>query len=193
LRAIRQLEEERRTWLGPTVILAAIVALTFFLARLPAWAAQPSSQGKVLHLDVRSLDLLLQSDPNLLLIDVRTPGELTGPLGNIPQSRKVSMQELEKSPEQFPRDKTLVLICRSGHRSLKAADLLAEHGYVVYSVDGGMQTWRKLHPQASRPADGAPQKEPPVHSHTQDTEQPSPRENSDQPPPEKFFDSNMGC
>ncbi len=103
------------------------------------------------------------------------------------------MSELEKNPEQFPRNKTLVLICRSGHRSLEAADLLAEHGYVVYSLDGGMQDWRQLHPRASQPADEAPQREPGAPDRRPDKTKPSPPENGDQHPPEKFFDSSMGC
>jgi rhodanese-related sulfurtransferase len=157
MQIIRQLKRE---FLGLTGILVAFVALAVFMEWLPAQAGQPSSQGKVLHLDARGLDLLLQFDANLLLIDVRAPDELTGPLGKIPQSRSVSMQELVKNPEQFPRDKTLVLICHNGNRSLKAADLLAEHGYVVYSVDEGMQSWRKLHPPTPAATEGAPEKEP---------------------------------
>jgi rhodanese-related sulfurtransferase len=190
---IRQLKKKSESSFCPAGVLVVALALAVFLAWLPAWAGQPSSQGKVLHLDARGLDLLLQSDPNLLLIDVRTPSELTGPLGKIPQSRNVPMQNLEKNPEQFPRDKTLVLICRSGHRSLEAADLLAEHGYVVYSVDGGMQSWRELHPQTSPPAEGGSQKKPGAPVHTPGTGKPSPRENGNQHSPEKFFDNNMGC
>jgi rhodanese-related sulfurtransferase len=147
-----QLKKKCDTFHSPTGMLVAVLVLALCLAWLSARAAQPTSQGKVLHLDAHGLDLLLQSDPNLLLIDVREPYELTGPLGKIPQARNVPMSELEKNPEQFPRNKTLVLICRSGHRALKAAELLAEHGYVVYSVDGGMQSWRKLHQQTSPPA-----------------------------------------
>ncbi len=194
MRAIRQLNKKCKTFLGPTGILAAVLALAVFWALLPARAAQPSSQGNVLHLDARGLDLLLQSDPHLLLIDVRTPGELTSPLGRIPQSRNVPSQELEKNPEQFPHDKTLVLICRTGHRSLKIAELLAEHGYVVYSVDGGMRTWRKLHPEGSMPAEGTPPKASATPGHTPDTRKPSPRENGDRHTPGKnFLDDNMGC
>ena len=168
------------------------MVLAVFLAWLPAQAGQPSSQGKVLHIDARGLDLLLQSDPNLLLIDVRTPGELTGPLGKIPQARNVPLQELEKNPEQFPHNKTLVLICRSGHRSLKAADLLAAHGYMAYSVDGGMRAWHKLHAQASPFVEGTQQKEP-GGDHTPVRQEPSPKGNGDQHHPERFFDDNMGC
>jgi len=190
---IRQLKKKCETFFCPTGVRVAVLALMLFLVWLPVRAEQPSSHGKVLHLDARGLDLLLQSDPNLLLIDVRTPDELTGPLGKIPQSRNVPMQELEKNPEQFPRDKTLVLICRSGHRTLKAADLLAEHGYVVYSVDGGMQSWRRLHPQTSPPAEGGSQKEPGAPDHRPDKAKPSMPENGDQHPPKDFFESNMGC
>jgi rhodanese-related sulfurtransferase len=174
-------------------VLVAALVLALFLACLPARAGERVSPGKVLHLDARGLDLLLQSDPNLLLIDVRTPDELTGPLGKIPQAQNVPMEVLKRNPEQFPRNKTLVLICRSGHRSLDAADLLAEHGYVVYSVDGGMQSWRSLNPQTSAPAGGGSQTEPRDSDRKPGTGKPSPPENGDHQPPDKFFDSNLGC
>ncbi len=193
MHTVRQLKRKSKTFLWLIGILIVTLPLVVFLAWSPAMAGQHSSQGKVLHLDAHGLDLLLQFDPNLLLIDVRTPDELNGPLGKIPQSRNVPMQELEKNPEQFPRDKTLVLICRTGHRTLKAAHLLAEHGYVVYSVDGGMESWRTLHPQTSPPAEGGSQNEPDSSGHKPNTGKPSPRENGEEHPPEKFFDNNMGC
>jgi len=188
-----QLKEKCDTFHSPTGMLVAVLVLALCLAWIPARAAQPSSRGKVLHLDARGLDLLLQSDPNLLLIDVREPDELTGPLGKIPQARNVPMSELEKNPKQFPHNKTLVLICRSGHRTLKAAELLAEYGYVVYSVDGGMQSWRKLHPQTSPPAQGGTEKKPGTSGHTPNRAKPSAPEKEDQHLPEKFFDNDMGC
>lgn len=176
------------------VILAALVSLALFFVGHSVHAGQSSSQGKVLFLDINGLNLLLQFDPNLLLIDVRTPEELTGPLGQIPQSRNVTMQEIEKNPEQFLRNKTLVLICRTGHRSLKAAQLLADHGYIVYTVNGGMKDWRQLHPPTPTPAIEAPLKKPPVPGTDDNIKKQSPQENENRQPPEKkFFDSNMGC
>jgi rhodanese-related sulfurtransferase len=190
---IRQLKKKSETFLFPADRRVVLLALAILLMWLPAWAGQLASQGKVLHLDARGLDLLLQTDPNLLIIDVREPDELSGPLSKILQSRNVPMRELEKNPEQFPRDKTLVLICRSGHRSLVAANLLAEHGYVVYTVDGGMQSWRKLHSQTSPPEKGGFPNAPNAPVHTPGTGKPTPREKGDQHSPEEFFDSNMGC
>jgi rhodanese-related sulfurtransferase len=194
MRNIRQIV--RKWWGCPVhaVILAALVYLALFFVGHSVHSGQSTSQGKVLFVDVNGLNLLLQSDPNLLLIDVRSPEELTGPLGKIPQSRNVTMREIEKNPEQFPRNKTLVLICSTGPRSSTAADMLADHGYVVYVVRGGMQAWRKLHPQASEPAKEAP---PPNNTSPvpkDGSEKPLPRENENQTPPEKsIFENNMGC
>ena len=186
-----------RKWWGCSVhavILAAFVSLALFFVGHWVHAGQSTSQGKVLFVDINGLNLLMQSDPNLLLIDVRTPEELTGPLGQIPQSRNVTLQEIEKNPEQFPRNKTLVLICRTGHRSLKAANLLADHGYIVYTVNGGMKDWQKLHPSTPTPAIEAPSEKPPVPGTDENIKKPSPQENENRQPPEKnFFDSNMGC
>jgi rhodanese-related sulfurtransferase len=176
------------------VILAVFVSLALFFIGHSVHAGQPSPQGNVLFIDVNGLKLMLQSDPNLLLIDVRTPEELSGPLSRIPQSRSVTMQEIENNPEQFPRNKTLVLICRTGHRSLKAARILADHGYVVYTVNGGMKDWRQLYPSEPAPAIEAPSKKPPVPGTDDNIKKQSPPENENQQPPEKkFFDNNMGC
>jgi rhodanese-related sulfurtransferase len=187
----RQFNKESETFLWLMGMLVSVVALLGLVA-CPAWG-KSVSQGKVLHLDVRSLDILLLSDPNLLLLDVRTPEELTGPLGKIPQSRNVTMEDLKRNPEQFPRDKTLVLICRSGHRSLEAAGLLASHGYVVYSVDEGMLAWRKLHPEQPRPGEGTIPQKLPGPDQMQDMRKPSPQENGGSPSEKNFFENNMGC
>jgi rhodanese-related sulfurtransferase len=182
-----------RDWFAHTGRLAVCVTLACLFVG-PVQFGHSSPKGKVIHLDIRGLELLLQSDPNLLLIDVRSPEELAGPLGKIPQSRNVTMREIENNPEQFPRNKTLVLICSTGPRSSTAADLLADHGYVVYVVRGGMQAWRKLHPQASEPAKEAPSPNNASPGSKDGSEKPSPRENENQTPPEKtIFENNMGC
>jgi rhodanese-related sulfurtransferase len=194
MRTIREPAKGWRAWFGPGAVLTPVVVLAVCLLWLPVQARQLSSPGKVLLIDTRGLEILLQSDPNLSLIDVRTPAELTGPLGKIPQARNVPLNEIEKNPEQFPAGKTLVLICRTGHRSLKGADLLAEHGYVVYSVQGGMQAWRKLHPLAQPSAGEVPLKRLGAPSHPPNAGKPLPRKNEDEHPPEKnFLDNSMGC
>jgi rhodanese-related sulfurtransferase len=194
IKAIRQFERRSRECSVRAFALAGFVLLTVFLVGHSVLAGQSTSPGKVMFLDINGLNLLLQSDPNLLLIDVRTPQELAGPLGHIPQSRNVTLEEIQNHPEQFPRNKTLVLICRTGHRSLKAANVLAEHGYIVYTVNGGMRDWQKLHPSPPTPAIEAPPKKPSVPGMEENRKKTVPQENEHRQPPEKnFFDSNMGC
>nr|WP_090892047.1 rhodanese-like domain-containing protein [Evansella caseinilytica] len=42
----------------------------------------------------------------------------------------------------IPEDKTVVLICRSGNRSMQAANILKDKGYKkLINVSGGMLSW----------------------------------------------------
>lgn len=119
------------------------------------------SRGQVIEIDVRTLQRLIQMDPNLYLVDVRETEELTGPLGHIKQAVHVPLGEVLKDPGQFPRNKTLVFICRSGHRSRVAARAVAAKGRVAYTVKGGMLAWNKLSDQrpVEEPAGTKPNRE----------------------------------
>ena len=54
------------------------------------------------------------------------------PLGRLPQHLG-----------EVPRDQRVYLICRSGNRSLAAADLLARAGIDAVSVAGGTGGWQR--------------------------------------------------
>jgi rhodanese-related sulfurtransferase len=44
--------------------------------------------------------------------------------------------------DELPRDRQLLLICRSGVRSLRAGMVLVQHGFSsVANVEGGMIAW----------------------------------------------------
>ena len=124
-------------------------------------AETSSSPGRVIEIDARTLQRLIQMDPNLYLVDVRETEELTGPLGRIKQAVHVPLGEVLKDPGQFPRNKTLVFICRSGNRSLVAAQAVAAKGRVAYSVKGGMRAWNKLSDQqpVTEPGDTKPNRQ----------------------------------
>ncbi len=75
-----------------------------------------------------------------LIIDVRESSEFAG--GHIPRAKHISLGQLIHRLTEVPKDKTVVVVCRSGSRSQKAATLLAEAGYRnVYNMSGGMQRW----------------------------------------------------
>ena len=72
-------------------------------------------------------------------IDVRETAEFDGILGRLPGSKLVPLATLLDAAAQWPRNVPLLLVCRSGARSMKAARLLAEQGFTaLYNLEGGM-------------------------------------------------------
>lgn len=77
-------------------------------------------------------------------IDVREPDEYTGPLGHLPGAELVPLSTLEAAAVSWPREAPLLLICRSGGRSAKAAQALARQGFRhLYNLAGGMLAVRE--------------------------------------------------
>jgi len=96
------------------------------------------------------LEDALKGDSDLLLVDIREPYEydamhIDGAL-NVPRGILETACEYdyeETLPELAEaRDRELVLICRSGKRSVLAADILQQMGYKrVKSLKTGMRGW----------------------------------------------------
>ena len=74
------------------------------------------------------------------LLDVREPSEWEA--GHIDGAVLIPLAELSTRMSEIPKDKTVVIICRSGNRSAQARDQLRAAGYSqTTSVDGGMNAW----------------------------------------------------
>jgi len=67
-----------------------------------------------------------------VIIDVRTYEEYRE--HHITNAINIPIQELVKSVARVPKDKVLVVYCRTGSRSSAAADILSQRGYKVYDV-----------------------------------------------------------
>ncbi len=73
------------------------------------------------------------------LVDVREPDEWKS--GHAPEAQHIPLGEFAARSGDLPADRDIVLICRSGNRSGKAADLLARQRSGVANVAGGMKAW----------------------------------------------------
>lgn len=60
--------------------------------------------------------------PEVRRIDVREPDEFEGPRGHLPRAELVPLGTLEAACATWPREAPLLLICRSGRRSVTAAE-----------------------------------------------------------------------
>lgn len=80
-------------------------------------------------------------DKDKQFIDVRTPAEYQQ--HHIKQFKNIPLHTLRASLGSLDESKEVVLICRSGSRSLRAARVLKRAGFTrVTNVQGGMNTWR---------------------------------------------------
>jgi len=81
---------------------------------------------------------------DLRLVDVRQPEE-PATLAPIPSSELVPLDELEAEAGAWAHEAPLVLVCRSGGRSDRAAQVLEALGFArVASLAGGLVRWHEL-------------------------------------------------
>jgi rhodanese-related sulfurtransferase len=98
------------------------------------------------EITVEELFNRLDSDPPVLLIDVRSIEDYTGGYGHIPNSMSIPMLELESHIEGLSsyKDKEIVTMCPGGGLSLVAIDILTEAGFKdVKSLKGGTDMWHE--------------------------------------------------
>ncbi len=75
-----------------------------------------------------------------LIIDVREPREFQQ--GHIAEAQSVPLVSILSQKANFPTDRQIVLVCRTGHRSRRAASALQSVGRLnVVVLKGGMQAW----------------------------------------------------
>ena len=76
------------------------------------------------------------------LVDVRQPHELEGKLGHIDGVENVPLDDLTTDAAGWDPEAEIVVLCRSGGRSGRAAKILRAAGFSrVASMAGGMIRW----------------------------------------------------
>lgn len=103
------------------------------------------AQSSKENINVNQFKELIANDSTIVKLDVRTPEELTGPLGQIEGVINIPVQELENRINELEKfkNKKIVVICRSGNRSLRATKFLLQHDFNAVNLAGGMIEYRK--------------------------------------------------
>ena len=83
---------------------------------------------------------MIQSSPNLLVVDVRTPEEFAQ--GHLQGAINIPLSNLPTQISSLDRNRPILVYCQTGHRSAQAAALLMNSGFTqVYDMDGGLDAW----------------------------------------------------
>jgi len=98
------------------------------------------------RMDINNFELqeMLDSDEEYQFVDVRTATEYNE--AHIPGfDINLDYYEFQFDPEMLDvldRDIPVVLMCRSGNRSVSAAEMLLDEGFdVVYNLEDGINGW----------------------------------------------------
>ncbi len=78
-------------------------------------------------------------DADAYVVDVREPAEFAA--GHVPGARLVPLSTVPAALPDFPRDRTIYVVCEVGARSEQAARFLAHHGLDARNVVGGTRAW----------------------------------------------------
>ena len=81
-------------------------------------------------------------DDGAAMVDVRTTQEWNA--GHAPFATHVQLTDLARRMNRIPRNRTVVVVCRSGNRSRRACKQLAASGYDVVNLRGGMSAWARI-------------------------------------------------
>ena len=115
-----------------------VINLLFVL--IASCGAKQINDEVITTVDVKKAKELLKED--IQLVDVRTPGEYEE--GHIDNALNIDVTDdaFVKNIEQLDKEKPVMVYCRSGHRSARAAEILKEKGFKkIYNLDGGFMAW----------------------------------------------------
>jgi len=95
-----------------------------------------------LEISARQLAERLASGEDLVLVDVREPHELA--IAHFASYLHVPLRSLPARAGELPREKTVVLACHHGVRSMRALEFLREQGFSkLKSLAGGIDAWSR--------------------------------------------------
>ncbi|MES1223413.1 MAG: rhodanese-like domain-containing protein, partial [Bacteroidota bacterium] len=128
---------------------AALLLVTITNAQLPF---KYDSLYKTIY--AKDLCKMLQKNPDLLLVDVRSAGEYSDTsqyaslnLGHLKGAINIEIDGMKKNMDTISRykNKTIVFYCSHSQRSRRVSRLLSENGFTnFYNLNGGMTVMNQL-------------------------------------------------
>jgi len=127
------------------VLLISILGLVFFVANCQNQNGKDEEMPNVTSalLEPAQLKDILGAQPDIQLIDVRTPKEFGE--GTIAHAKNINFFDSDFEAQMtavVDKEKAVYLFCRSGRRSANAAKKLKALGFKeVYDLKGGYLAW----------------------------------------------------
>lgn len=127
-------------------MVLGIVRHTLLLILMTMCAIQISgcnTNDNIISVSALEFDKEIKAD-SVQLLDVRTPQEYAE--GHIDGALNINVQsdDFQRVVEkELTKDSTILVYCRSGRRSMDAAEILNKLGYKVVNLKGGIIEWKE--------------------------------------------------
>ena len=107
--------------------------------------AQNANDDTFVTIEVDGFQHTLEnSGDDCILVDVRTPAEYQE--AHLKGAINIDVKDStfkENALKQLPKEKTIMVYCRTGHRSAMAARMLTAEVYMVFNLEGGITAWKE--------------------------------------------------
>lgn len=121
-----------------------ILVIVIVLAVVAAWVINANRKQNFKSVSVADFAELIKDTANVQLLDVRTSDEFNeGHIDGALQIDFYSALFMDLATMKLSKEKPVAIYCRSGRRSASAANKLAEQGYDVINLDGGIMAWKQ--------------------------------------------------
>ncbi len=104
-------------------------------------AGQPQPVATRLPAEISVAQAAQAQKDGALILDVREPSEWTQ--AHISGATLIPLGDLPNRLNEVPKDREVVVVCRTGHRSAQGRDILLQAGFTqVTSMTGGLTQWQ---------------------------------------------------
>jgi len=126
---------------GTQIAVLAVVALIIYLILQAGNGTQSNTPTTSLPREISVSEAFTKYQNGTFVLDVRTQEEWDE--YHAPNTTLIPLDQLPNRLTELPKDKEIVIVCRSGNRSAQARDILVNAGFTqVTSMKGGLTEWR---------------------------------------------------
>lgn len=118
-----------------------VISIMLMFTLIIAGCGSSTNEPTTTAITTTELEQRMKDKPDSIYIDVRELNEFSE--GHIEGMINMPLSTLESNYKELPLDKEIVVICRSGARSMQAINILETTGYEkLVNVEGGMLDWK---------------------------------------------------
>jgi rhodanese-related sulfurtransferase len=132
-------------------ILWGVIALVILGLGAVWLMSRNTTAASSLPSEISVEEAVAKQQAGAFILDVREPSEWND--AHIAGATLIPLGELQARVNELPKDKEIVVVCRSGNRSAEGRDILLNSGFTqVTSMAGGLNQWKAAgYPTVSGP------------------------------------------